>query len=90
VRLDLTVSSHRIAPGSRLVLRISPNDTTITQPTLATDALQLIHDDAHPSTLTVPVVSATRLKVAGPVPSGPSFPGDTVATVCTAFGISCG
>jgi predicted acyl esterase len=87
--MDLSVSSHRLAPGSRLLLRIAPSDVGVIEPTAATDPVRVIHDAAHPSSLAIPVVDPNRPGVAGPVPSGSEFPGDTVGAICTAFNIKC-
>jgi predicted acyl esterase len=89
VAFPLTVSSHRIDPGNRLMVTITPSDATVTLPFVSADPFFVHHEAAHPSRIVVPLAPVDRVPPAGALPTGPAFPGDAVATICQALGLPC-
>jgi predicted acyl esterase len=89
VVLPLTVSSHRIDAGNRLRVTITPSDVTVVMPFVSADPFFVHHGGTYPSRLVVPLAPIDRPPVSGPVPFGPAFPGDALATLCQALGLPC-
>ncbi len=89
--LPLSVSSHRIDPGSRLLLTITPTDPGQTLPALTLDSFFVHHDAAHPSSVRFATIDPERTlpPSAGEPPSGPAFPADAVEVFCGVLGLEC-
>jgi predicted acyl esterase len=90
IELALTVSSHRIDPGNRLMLTITASDAAEVIPFVSPNAIFVHHDSTNPSLVVVPTVSIDREQPTGSVPSGAGFTEDPLGTICEAFGQDCG
>lgn len=90
VELPLTVSAHRIDPGSRLLLTITPTDPGEAQPFLTTDTTFVHHEPGAESRLSLPLAPVNRTPPPGEPPSGPAFPDNAIGAICAAFGLPCG
>lgn len=89
VEIPLSVSSHRIDAGNRLMLSISSSDVTIALPARGVDAFFVHHDAAAPSSITIPIVPIDRVPPPGAPPSGAAFTEDPLGAICTALGLPC-
>lgn len=89
VIIPLSVSGHRIAKGSTLMLSITPSDVTIALPARGADPFYVNHTTAAPSSITLPLAPVTRTPPPGNPPSGAAFTDDPVGTLCTASGLPC-
>jgi predicted acyl esterase len=89
IEMPLTISGHRIDPGNRLLLSITPSDAAQVIPEAQTDSLFLHHDTAHPSRLVVTTIDPDRTPPAGTPPGGASFTDDPLGAICAGLGLPC-
>lgn len=89
VTIPLTVASHRIDAGNRLMLAISSSDIAVTLPFHGLAPYFVHHDLAAPSSITFPVVPVDRPQPAGAPPSGAGFTEDPLGAICTALNLPC-
>lgn len=89
VDIPLTVSSHRIDKGNRLMLSITSSDVFVIFPDHGTDDYFVHHDAAAPSAIFVPVVPVGRTPPAGAPPSGAGFTEDPLGAICQALHLPC-
>jgi predicted acyl esterase len=89
VSFPLTVSSVRLAPGSRLMLQITPNDLGESVMFKSADRTTVLHDSAHPSAIQLPLAPVDRKQPPGALPSGPAFPADATGAICKGLGLPC-
>ena len=86
VLVPLSLSTHRVDPGSRLRLTITLSDVNQALPYLDPAGVTVHGDADHPSALLLPTVDPHRDTVPGPVPTGTSFADDPAGTICQAVG----
>ena len=89
VVVPLTVASHRIDEGNRLMLAITPSDIAISFPAHGRDPFFVHHDAEAPSTISLPLVPVDRIPPAGDPPSGAGFTEDPLGAICEALNLPC-
>lgn len=89
VTIPMTVASHRIDAGNRLMLSVTSSDVAIAFPARGADPYFIHHDAGAPSSLTVPTVPIERTPPAGAPPRGAAFTDDPLGAICTALGLPC-
>ncbi|HJR18407.1 MAG TPA: alpha/beta fold hydrolase [Actinomycetota bacterium] len=89
VTLPLTIASHRIDAGNRLMVVVTSADALVTFPARGLDPFYVHHDGAAPSSITVPVVPVDRVPPAGDPPSGAGFTEDPLGAICQALSLPC-
>jgi ABC-2 type transport system ATP-binding protein len=89
VRIPLSVSGHRIAAGSRLMLAIASSDLAEAIPAPGTDSFYVHHDAVAPSFITIPIVPIGRTAPPGQPPTGVSYTDNPVAAICTTLNLPC-
>ena len=89
VNIPLTVASHRIDAGNRLMLAITPSDVAVAFPASGTDPFYVHHDAAAPSSITIPFVPVDRVPPPGDPPSGAAFTEDPLGAICEALSLPC-
>jgi len=89
VVMRLSVSSHRIAAGDRLMLAVASSDTAIAFTAPGPDPFYINHDAHAPSSLTIPIAPIARTSPAGVPPSGVSYTDDPLKAICETIGLPC-
>lgn len=87
--IPLTIASHRVDAGNRLMLAITATDIAITLPARGLDPYFVHHDAVAPSSITVPLVPVDRVPPAGDPPSGAGFTEDPLGAICQALSLPC-
>jgi predicted acyl esterase len=89
VTIPLTVASHRVDPGNRVMLSIAASDVAIAFSARGLDAFYVHHDASAPSSISLPVVPVDRDPPPGDPPSGAGFTEDPLGAICTALSLPC-
>ncbi|MEX2555492.1 MAG: CocE/NonD family hydrolase C-terminal non-catalytic domain-containing protein [Actinomycetota bacterium] len=89
VPIALTIASHRVDAGNRLMLTITPSDVAVAFPARGLDAFSVHHDASAPSSISVPVAPIDRVPPAGDPPSGAGFTEDPLGAICIALSLPC-
>jgi predicted acyl esterase len=89
VPIALTIASHRVDAGNRLMLTITPSDVAVAFPARGLDAFYVHHDAGVPSSISLPVVPIDRVPPAGDPPSGAGFTEDPLGAICIALSLPC-
>jgi ABC-2 type transport system ATP-binding protein len=89
VDIPMSVSSHRVDAGNRLMLSITSSDVFVIFPDHGSDDYFVHHDAGAPSSIFVPVVPVDRVPPAGSPPSGAGFTEDPLGAICQALHLPC-
>jgi hypothetical protein len=89
VPIPLTITSHRVDAGNRLMLTITPSDVAVAFPARGLDPFYVHHDAGAPSSISMPVVPIDRVAPAGDPPSGAGFTEDPLGAICIALSLPC-
>ncbi len=89
VPIALTIASHRVDAGSRLMLTITPSDVAVAFPARGLDAFYVHQDADAPSSISLPIVPIDRVPPDGDPPSGAGFTEDPLGAICLALSLPC-
>jgi predicted acyl esterase len=89
VHIPLSIASHRIDVGNKLLLVITPSDITLALPAPGTDPFSIHHDARAPSAISLPIVPIDRTIPAGTPPSGVSYTDDPLGAICAVLALPC-
>ena len=89
VPIALTIASHRVDAGNRLMLTITPSDIAVAFPARGLDAFYVHQDAGAPSSISLPIVPIDRVPPDGDSPSGAGFTEDPLGAICLALSLPC-
>ncbi len=89
VRVPMSISAHRIDPGSRLVLTIASSDVAVALPAPGLDPFFVHHEVDAPSWLSIPMVRVGRPQPPGMPPTGAAYTTDPAGAICDTFDLPC-
>ena len=89
IDIPMSVSSHRVDQGNRLMLSITSSDVFVIFPDHGLDPYYVHHDAAAPSAVFVPTVPVGRVPPPGAPPSGSGFTEDPLGAICQALRLPC-
>ncbi|MGH2785166.1 MAG: CocE/NonD family hydrolase [Actinomycetota bacterium] len=89
VTIPLTIASHRVDAGNRLMLSISSSDVAVAFTARGLDPYFVHHDAVSPSAISVPLVPVDRIPPVGEPPSGAGFTEDPLGAICQALSLPC-